>query len=34
MVAQDPIVIWIEGVVGGKPTLVLVDLGSTHNLMF
>jgi hypothetical protein len=34
MVAQDPTVIWTEGVVGGKPTFVLVDLGNTHNLMF
>jgi hypothetical protein len=33
MVAHNPIVIHIEGVIVGKPTLVLVDLSSTHNLM-
>jgi hypothetical protein len=26
-------VIYIKGMGGGKPTLMLVDLNSTHNLM-
>ncbi len=32
--AHHPIMIYIEGVIVRKPTLVLVDLGSVHNLMF
>jgi hypothetical protein len=32
-VAQTHIIIYKERTVSGKPTLVLVDLGSTHNLM-
>jgi len=33
MVAHNFIMIYIEGVIAKKPTLVLVNLG-THNLMF
>jgi hypothetical protein len=33
MVVHNSIVIHIEGVIVGKLTLVLVDLGGTHNLM-
>jgi hypothetical protein len=34
MVAHNPIVICIKGVISRKPTLVLVDPGNIHNLMF
>jgi hypothetical protein len=34
MVAHNSTVICIEGVIARKPTLVLVDFNSTHNLMF
>ncbi len=31
---HNPTMIYIERVIAGKPKSVLVDLGSTHNLMF
>jgi hypothetical protein len=34
MVARNPTVICINGVIAKELTLVLVDFGSTHNLMF
>jgi hypothetical protein len=34
MVTHNLTMIYIERVIAGKPRLVLVDLGSTHNLMF